>query len=256
MATRRIHRKSKNGPEPTLKDRSCAGLSVGHDLGKLYLEYLSCPTPARLNTFLECCMRRLANVINYIVRRQGICPRSAAPATFAQDAYSRACEKFWSGIHALHTPEGLAKWTKQVAHSAVVEELYTITRRTKQGQCLYSPLQVEQPDGNVTDILDRAENRDAAHRYAGITIEQTELVKQLVYHEILGKLFRADIAVSKRDRDGIQQLERMLNTGLTVEDIAAERGWSKPAVSQLLRSARKRLRKIAETRYQFTADDL
>jgi DNA-directed RNA polymerase specialized sigma24 family protein len=178
------------------------------------------------------------------------------PGTFALDAFDRACDKFWGGLHSLRSPQLLERWLKKVAFSAVVEELRYHKRRTKKWSCSFEPLETHHPDGTVTSDLDRAENRDAATRYRCVTIEQTQSVKRLVHQDILGKLFRAAETGSTRQREGINLLKMMLEEDLTIEEIVAQCRMKKSRVLSLLRSAREQLQRIAETRYKFTAEDL
>jgi hypothetical protein len=173
-----------------------------------------------------------------------------------RDAFSRAQYKFWTGIHGgLRSPQLLALWVNRVAYSAALEELDKVIGRSKNGPRSFGPLEIEHANGTVKHVLDRAENRDAAIRNGYATVGQTNILKQLVYRDILGKLF-ANATGSKRQLDGIKLLQMMLRNDLTDEEIAAQQGMKKAAVSSLLRSARKKLRVIAETKYNFTVNDL
>lgn len=232
------------------------GWKASADLSQLYYLYLSQPTQDRLDELMQHCLTFLEKRISYWVTCRGFCPAWLQPSTFAPDALDRACGKFSSGIHALRNPGLLERWLKKVAFSAVVEELRKIAGRDEKGPRSWGPLEIEHPDGTVTHTLDRAENRDAAIRYGCVSIEQTQFVKQLVYRDLLGKLFRVAENCSQRQRQGIEFLKLMLDYDLTADEIAAERGVKRSIVVSLLRAGRKRLREIAETRYNFTAEDL
>jgi len=261
--------KPTSGPcEPEHKsydtDRNCqgsspaafekAGQNSSANLASLYFQYLSQPSQDRLDELMKYCLIRLERKVGYYVHCEGVCPAYLAPATFVTDAFSRACYKFWAGIHALRSPQLLTLWINRIAYSAVVEELREVIRRTKK-PCSLGPIEIVHPDGTLISVLDRAGNRDAATRYGRATVGQTEVVKDLVYRDILGKLFQAD-GGTKRERDGIELLRVMLACDLTVDEIAAQRGMKKDKVLRLVRSARKRLRETAKTEYDFTAEDL
>ena|SRR5258708_5730480 len=240
--------------EPPVKGKP--GRKASTDLGQLYHLYLSQPSQDRLDELMKCCLKFLEKRVSYWVVCKGFCPAWLHPNTFAPDAFDRACDKFSLGIHALRSPQLLERWLKKVAFSAVVEELRKIRGREKEGPRHWGPFDIEHPDGTVTHVLDRAENSDAAIRYGCVTVKQTEIVKQLVYRDVLGKLFRAAETGSKRQREGIELLEMMLKDDLTTEEVVAQCGMKKSQVLSLLRSARKQLQRIAETRYKFTAEDL
>src|SRR5882724_9842026 len=251
-----IHRNAQvcppGAPEGPPEKRKARG-NIGADLSRLYLLYLSNPTQARLDELMTNCMKFLERRVAYYVRRKGYCPDSLAANTFIDDALSRAHYKFSKAIHALRSPEVLSSWIDRVARSAVVEELYDVIRRTKQSSSRL-PLEIEYPDGTVKHVLDKPENRDAAERYRCVTIQQTQFVKQLVYRDILGKLFDAAKTGSERQLMGIKFLKMMLAGDLTAEEIATQHGLTKSEVLSIMRAACKRLRPIAESCFKFSAD--
>jgi hypothetical protein len=140
------------------------------------------------------------------------------------------------------------------ARNAIIDEIRKVTGRAEVPYS-WEALEIEHSDGTVTHVLDRTENRDAAIRYGCVTVGQINVLKQLVYSDILGKLF-ASATGSKRQLDGIKLLQMMLGDDLTADEIGAQQGMKKTAVLSLLRSARKRLREIAETKYKLTVNDL
>jgi hypothetical protein len=246
---------SPPGAPESLPDKRKVRRNTGADLTRLYVLYLSNPTQARLDELMTNCMKLLERRVAYYVLREKYCPDSVAAETFIDDALSRAHYKFSKGIHALRSSEVLWSWIDRVARSAVVEELYDVVRRTKI-PCSFEPLEVCQPDGSVTQVLDRAETLDAVARYGSITLGRVQFEKELVYRDILGKLFRAAGTSSRRQREGIALLKSMLSDDLTVDDVVTQSGMEKAQVESLLRTARNKLRTIAETTYKFTAEDL
>ncbi len=221
------------------------------NLADLYLNYLAEPSQDRRDELMKGCLQYLGKKVGYHVHCEGICPAHLAPGTFAQDALSRACYKFWTGIHRLRSPEFLTLWLSRVARSAVIEELREVIRRTKEPSS-WTPVETVHADGDVTSIIDRAENRDAARRYGCVTVGQTQVLRDLVYRDLLGKLFSTE---NCSDED-IELLKAIHAKDLTADEIAEQRGMTRDAVLRRVRRARRRLREIAKIKYLFTVEDL
>lgn len=228
----------------------------GRELTRVYLLYLSNPTNDDLREeFAKRSIDALRKKVAHYVY-QGICPRFLAPSTFAEDAFSLALEKFWSGIPALREPKKLNTWLSRVAHSAVVEELLSTIRRTKDGPCTWEALERENAQGTVIYILDAERNRQAAERYGSLSSIYGLDVKHLIHQDILHKLLRDNGNGSKRQHEGSNWLMLILTLDLTVDEIAARRRKTKADVWHLLKTSKKNMRDIAENRYKFTAEDL
>jgi len=111
--------------------------------------------------------------------------------------------------------------------------------------------------GKVMNILDYDKNRQAAERYRCFGSSDVPGSKHLEHQDILHKLLRDSEATgSRRQREGTKWLRFMLTQDLAVGEIAAIRKTTKDDVRHLLSQTRKRMRTIAETRYNFTAKDL
>jgi hypothetical protein len=107
------------------------------------------------------------------------------------------------------------------------------------------------------NILDDDKNRQAAERYRCFGSSDVPGGKHLEHQDILHKLLRDSEATgSRRQREGTKWLRLMLTQNLTITEIAALRKTTKDDVQHLLSQTRKRMRMIAETRYNFTARDL
>jgi hypothetical protein len=129
-----------------------ASRNAREKLAQLYLLWVSNPSDQRLQEkFALCCMRVLKTGVAHNVYRKGLYPSFLAPATFIEDAISLALEKFWKGLHQVRDPNKFAIWLMAVAHSAVIEELMSWIRRTKEGQVNWEPLE--------KDIRDNGDQR-------------------------------------------------------------------------------------------------
>jgi DNA-directed RNA polymerase specialized sigma24 family protein len=138
-----------------------------------------------------------------------------------------------------------------VARSAVIEELREVIRRTKEPSS-WTPVETVHADGDVTSIIDRAENRDAARRYGCVKVGQTQVLRDLVYRDLLGKLLSTE---NCSDED-IELLKTIHAEDLTAGEIAEQRGMTRDEVLRRVRRARRRLREIAKVKYLFTVEDL
>lgn len=250
---------ARTGVRRTEKLRPAGGLSGAsehNDLIGLYIRYLSSPTQERCWDFLVSSMRHMARRIGYLVHQKHMFPKNISPNTFSTDVYPRACHKFWAELHTLRSPGAFITWLNGVAYSAVIEEIREHTRRLKQGPCVSIPLSVELSDGSVMSVLDQPDCREAAQRQGTAPQDERRIMKQLVYRDLLGKLFRLDATVSERDREGVRLLHVMYERDLTIAELAEEVGKPKAEITTLVRSAREKLRRIAVEQYKFTAKDL
>ena len=118
-------------------------------LCRAYFRYITHPSDDTANEMAQACLAILDRRVGFYVHAKGIHPSFLAPATFAKDAFSRAMEKFWAGLHRVRNPEQLIAWLNTIAHSAVVEELLTWIRRTQEGPVHWDAIEQEVPgDGD------------------------------------------------------------------------------------------------------------
>jgi hypothetical protein len=141
-------------PMKTLPDDFCldanrtSGLreNAREKLSYLYLVWASDPSNiSQQEDFLTNAIQALKREVVYNACSKGLCPSFLAPATFAEDAFSLALQKFWTGLHNVEEPSKFAGWLSVVAHSAVVEELLSWRRRTRDGANKWEPLERDYP---------------------------------------------------------------------------------------------------------------
>lgn len=240
-------------------DMSAADVSCTQsdtDLVRSYIRYLSCENQERSADILELFIRYIDRRIGYLVHCKRLYPIDAAPNTFSADASSRAHCKFHTEIHTLRNPRAFVTWMNKLVYCSIIEEVRERTRRLKNGPCLYIPLEIELADGSIVSVLDQSDSRDAARRNGIIARDEAQIVKELVYRDIVRKLFRADVIVSDADREAIKWLELKYMRDLTTTDLASAIGREPDEVSRRLRAVMNKLRDISIKRYGFTAKDL
>ena len=110
--------------------------------------------------------------------------------------------------------------------------------------------------GAVVNVLDDEGNRQAAEHRDALTFTSAPDSRHLIHQDILHKLLRDNANGSERQQEGSRWLTLILTLHLTVDEIAARRGTTKTDVRHLLSVSRKNMRRIAESRYNFTAKDL
>jgi len=116
-------------------------------LSHLYLVWASDPSNiSHQEKFLKNAIQALRQEVTRIVySTKGLCPSFLARATFAEDAFSLALQKFWAGLHKVKEPSKFAGWLFAVGNSSVVEELRRWLRRTKDGANMWEPLERDYP---------------------------------------------------------------------------------------------------------------
>jgi RNA polymerase sigma factor (sigma-70 family) len=243
-------------PRPGSKESqaTAAGWNAQERLVQLCQLYLSDPTNEDLREeFAGRCIQALMKKVAWCVFK-GNCPRFLAPSTFAEDAFSLALVKFWGGIPKLSKPQRLNAWLSRVASSAVFEELRERARRRKDGPCEWATIETENENGEVVNILDDERNLDAAKRNGSLIPDCRFNLKQLIHQDILQKAFYENGNGSEHEDSDWLILK--LSMDLTVGEIAERLGKSTASIRRSLKKSKKRIRSVAESRYDFTAADL
>lgn len=95
----------------------------------LALRFLESPETYR-EAFAERCANLLRRYVRRLVCSENICPGSASKETFAEDVFALALYKLSRALPQLKSARALHVWLRAIAKSAVIDEMFSRTRRT------------------------------------------------------------------------------------------------------------------------------
>lgn len=104
----------------------------------------------------------------------------------------------------------------------------------------------------VINLLDEEKNRQAAARYGSFSSLPIPGGEQLLCRELLDRLATSDCEL---EREAAKWLRQMLKHDMSVQEIAKLRGSTEPAVRNLLKKAKEKMREIAKGCCKFTPEN-
>jgi len=224
--------------------------------------FLSGPTNDECREeFAARCVRTMRIMINGLVFVKRMRPPSQDPNAFAKDSFSLAQEKFWKGIRGLRSPQALNGWLKQVARTAVLQEIEKITGEGPIPR-IYESLDGQEETASEKYLkraheLEERGSTDEGYSSFGSKYWQDPalLAVDRELREIVIAALRIHAQGSRRDADCALWMEIKLLEDPPVEEIAKKRGTTKDDVWHLFRHDQENLLHILTDSFHITLQD-